>query len=213
MGKKQSTQTEEFKKLQDELDAVKQLSLQLENQLKRAVADYHNLEKRVAEGRSELTKWGTGELLVKILPVLDHLETVVQSGRQVLSERSESKDWFRGVELAVKELNQVLQLEGLEQIASDGQFDPNLHEAVDVREMPPSLDSSGEPKDNKILEVVRKGYTLNGKVLRPAQVVVGKCHSGEEQSDDSRIQQEDSGQVRITQDVNRMTEERGDMSS
>ncbi len=136
---------------------------ELENQLKRAVADYHNLEKRVAEGRSELTRWGTGELLIKILPVLDHLEQVVDRGRSTLSEQSESKGWFQGVELAVKELNQVLQSEGLEQIAAGGQFDPNLHEALDLRE--------GE--DNKIIEVVRKGYTLNGKVLRPSAVVVG----------------------------------------
>ncbi|OGE32564.1 nucleotide exchange factor GrpE, partial [Candidatus Daviesbacteria bacterium RIFCSPHIGHO2_02_FULL_41_10] len=67
MGKKK---TEDFEKLQKELNSVKELSVQMENQLKRAVADYHNLEKRVAEGRSELTKWGTGELLAKLLPVL-----------------------------------------------------------------------------------------------------------------------------------------------
>lgn len=151
MGKKQeNTKIEEFEtRISD-----------LENQLKRAVADYHNLEKRVAEGRSELTRWGTGELLTRILPVLDHLE---QALRGVKESESQS-GWFRGVELAVKELNQVLQSEGLEQIPADGQFDPNLHEAVDTRE--------GE--DNKILEVVRRGFSLNGKILRPAQVVVGK---------------------------------------
>ncbi len=174
MGKKQNTQTEEFKKLQDELDSVKQLSAQLESQLKRAVADYHNLEKRVAEGRSELTKWGTSELLVKILPTLDHLEQALGGA----SEQERESGWFKGVELAVKELNQVLQSEGLEQIGADGQFDPNLHEAVDTR--------AGE--DNKILEVVRKGYTLNGKVLRPAAVVVGR--KSESKSDESVINEE-----------------------
>src|SRR3990172_8657097 len=133
---------------------------ELDAQLKRAVADYHNLEKRVAEGRSELTKWGTGELLTKILPVLDHLEKALSGA----NEADKQSGWFKGVELAVRELNQVLQSEGLEQIGTDGQFDPNLHEALDLRE--------GE--DNKIIEIVRKGYTLNGKVLRPAQVVVGK---------------------------------------
>ena len=137
---------------------------ELENQLKRAVADYQNLEKRVSEGRSELTKWGTVELLAKILPVLDHLEQVVDLGRATLSEQSESKGWFQGVELAVKELQSVLAQEGLGEIATEGQFDPNLHEALDTQE--------GE--DNKILKVVRKGYTLNGKVLRPAGVVVGR---------------------------------------
>lgn len=133
---------------------------ELEAQLKRAVADYHNLEKRVTEGRSELTKWGTGELLVKLLPTLDHLEQALSGA----SDTDKQSGWFKGVELAVKELNQVLQSEGLEQIVADGQFDPNLHEAVDTVE--------GE--DNKVLKIIRKGYKLNGKVLRPVQVVVGK---------------------------------------
>ncbi|MBI4038846.1 nucleotide exchange factor GrpE [Candidatus Daviesbacteria bacterium] len=157
MGKKQEkTKIEELEsKVND-----------LENQLKRAVADYRNLESRISQGRSEWTKYVGAEIIRKILPALDHLETVIESGRQVLSEQSESKDWFRGVELAVKELNQVLAQEGLDQIAADGQFDPNLHEAVDT----------GEGEDNKILKVVRRGYTLEGKVLRPAQVVVGRSN-------------------------------------
>ncbi len=154
MTKKQDT------KLQD----LEQKVTELDNQLKRAVADYQNLEKRIQEGRSELTKWGTGELLVKILPTLDHLETVVQSGRQVLSEQSESKEWLKGVELAVKEFRNVLQSEGLNEIPTDGEFNPAIQEAVDTR----------VDEDNKILEVVRRGYTLNGKILRPAQVVVGR---------------------------------------
>lgn len=133
---------------------------ELEAQLKRAVADYHNLEKRVTEGRSELTRWGTSELLMKILPTLDHLEQALSG----TNESDKQSGWFKGVELAVKELNQVLQSEGLEQIATTGQFDPNLHEAVDTR--------AGD--DNIILKVVRKGYKLNGRVLRPTQVVVGR---------------------------------------
>ena len=150
MAKKQDTKTKE----------LEQRIADLENQLKRAIADYHNLEKRISEGRSELTKWGTNELLVRILPVLDHLDQALSGATEV----DRQSGWFKGVELAVKELNTVLQSEGLDQIATEGQFDPNLHEAVDTRE--------GE--DNMILEVVRKGYTLNGKILRPAGVVVGK---------------------------------------
>lgn len=155
-----ATKRAKFEELQLELARVKADHEEIRNQLKRAVADYHNLEKRVQEGRSELTKWGTGELLVKLLPALDHLEQALAGA----SESDRQSGWFRGVELAVKELNQVLQSEGLEQIASDGQFDPNLHEAVDTTE--------GE--ENKVLKVVRKGYKLNDRVLRPAQVIVGK---------------------------------------
>ncbi|HCE30436.1 MAG: Protein GrpE [Candidatus Daviesbacteria bacterium GW2011_GWB1_39_5] len=178
----QNINVEEFEKLQTEFNNLQTLTTQLEGQLKRAVADYHNLEKRVAEGRSELTRWGTSALLTRILPVLDHLEKVVDFGRPALSERSESKDWFKGVEMAVKELTGVLQSEGLEQIAADGQFDPNMHEALDTRE--------GE--DNKILEVVKKGYTLNGKVLRPAGVVVGRKQESSNENQELRKEKETS---------------------
>ena len=152
------------KKKQEEQNKLEERVSELENQLKRAVADYQNLEKRISEGRSELTSFVGGELIKSMLPILNHLEQVVDGSRSILSERSESKDWFRGVELAVKEFKQVLQSEGLDEIPADGVFDPALHEAVDTR----------EGDDNIILEVVRKGYNLNGKVLRPAQVVVGR---------------------------------------
>ena len=84
--------------------------------------------------------------------------------------------------MAVKELTGVLQSEGLEQIAADGQFDPNMHEALDTRE--------GE--DNKILEVVKKGYTLNGKVLRPAGVVVGRKQESSNENQELRKEKETS---------------------
>ena len=148
------------KKQDNKLQELEQKIAELDSQLKRAVADYHNLEKRVAEGRSELTKWGTSELLVKLLPALDHLEQALEGA----SEADRQSGWFRGVELAVKELNQVLQGEGLSQIAADGQFDPNIHEPFD----------KAEGENNMILKVVRKGYNLNGKVVRPAGVVVGR---------------------------------------
>jgi len=155
------------KKIEDKQKQLEERVSDLDNQLKRAVADYHNLEKRVVEGRSELTKWGTGELLVKLLPVLDHLEQALNGA----SEEEKQSGWYKGVEMAVKQLYQVLQSEGLEQIVSTGQFDPNLHEAVDTQ--------PGD--DNIILKVARKGYTLNNKVLRPAAVVVGrKPEQGEE---------------------------------
>ncbi len=145
-------------KKQDE--QLEQRVADLENQLKRAVADYRNLEQRVSQGRSELTSFVGAELVRRLLPVLDHLEQALSG----ISEEEKNSGWVKGVELAVKEFKQILLSEGLDEIAADGLFDPALHEAVDTRE--------GE--DNKILKVVRKGYNLNGKVIRPAQVVVGR---------------------------------------
>lgn len=155
---------EDFEKLQKELEALQQSTITMEAQLKRAVADYHNLEKRVQEGRSELTAWGTTGLLTKMLTVLDYLEQATSG----VSEAEKSSGWFRGVELAIKQFKDVLKSEGLDEIVADGQFDPSLHEALDTKE--------GE--DNKILSIVRKGYKLNGKILRPVGVIVGRSEAG-----------------------------------
>ena len=148
------------KKEDTKIQQLEQKIADLDNQLKRAVADYRNLESRVSQGRSELVSFMGAELVRRLLPVLDHLEQALSG----IGETEKQSGWVKGVELAVKEFNQILASEGLDEIAADGQFDPSLHEAVDTIE--------GE--SNKILKVVRKGYRLNGKVLRPTQVVVGK---------------------------------------
>src|SRR5258708_20532427 len=121
MGSTSSPQadSQDLDSLRLELDEVKNLAAQMEVQLKRAVADYQNLEKRVAVGRSELAQWATSDLIKKLLPVLHHFDQVVEKGRPVLSEHSESKDWFKGVELAYKQLQEILRSEGLDEIEAD----------------------------------------------------------------------------------------------
>ncbi len=152
------------KKIDDnnkKIDELEAKVADLEVQLKRAVADYQNLERRISEGRSEFTNWANRELVLKLLAVLDHLELATQG---VGEEEKSSSGWFKGVEMAVKQFKEVLRSEGLEEIGADGQFDPSLHEAVDTR----------DGDDNMVLEQTKKGYTLQGKVVRPAQVVVGR---------------------------------------
>lgn len=127
---------------------------------KRALADYQNLEKRVAEGRSELAAWAGAEVIKKILPVMDHFDKALAG----VSEEEMKSGWFKGVKMSVGQLQQVMRDEGLEQIETDGQFDPTLHEAVDTK----------EGKEGEILEAVEKGWKLNGKIVKPARVVVGK---------------------------------------
>lgn len=146
--------------LKTELDQLKKTAADLENQLKRAVADYQNLEKRVSEGRSQLSVWATADLMQRLLPIVHNFDQALAGAGQ--EERSTG--WFKGVEMSCKQLMQVLEAEGLTEVETAGHFDPGLHEAVDIR--------GGE--DGKILEVVQKGYKLNGKVLQPAKVVVGR---------------------------------------
>ena len=153
----------EFENLQTEFANLQEQFEIVSGQYKRALADYQNLEKRVTEGRAEMASWAATNLIEKLLPSLDYLEQALSGA----SDEEKKSGWFKGVEMAVRALTDSLRNEGLEQIGADGQFDPSLHEAVDTR--------VGD--EQKILEVTRKGYRLNGKVLRPALVIVGRKES------------------------------------
>ncbi len=125
----------------------------LENQLKRALADYQNLEKRVISEKSEWIKLANKGLLLRLLPALDNL---------ILAEKHTQDT---GVKLSIDQMISAFKEEGIEKIETIGRdFDPNLMEAV----------HTVEGEDGKVAEEIRAGYTLFGQVLRPAQVVVGK---------------------------------------
>ncbi len=139
--KKQTEENEEFENL--------------ENQLKRALADYQNLEKRMASERSEWVKTANRGLLLRLLPALDNL--------MLAQKHTEDK----GVSLSVDQILNAFKDEGVGRIEVLGKdFDPNLMEAV----------STAEGEEGKVVEEVRTGYTLFGQVLRPAQVIVGKSN-------------------------------------
>ncbi len=141
----------------------------LENQLKRALADYQNLEKRVVSEKSSWIKAANKDLLLKLLPGFDNL---------LLAEKHTQDS---GVKLSIKHFLDILEQEGVRKIETVGKdFDPNLMEAVSTREVDPSTDSASSPQagsgqgEGKVVEELRIGYTLFGQVLRPAQVVVGR---------------------------------------
>ena len=126
---------------------------ELENNWKRALADYKNLEKRTAEERDQIISFSNLVLISQLIPVLDNLELMEKHlGDAALS-------------MIVKEFKQVLTNEGLEEIDASGkEFDPITMEAVETVD--------GEP--NKVIEIVQKGYLLKNKLIRPTRVKVGK---------------------------------------
>lgn len=125
---------------------------ELENRLKRALADYQNLEKRIEEERKLLSKLSASLLIEKLLPVLDNLE----KAQTYLNDQ--------GLTMVLKQFKDIFAQEGVEEIQAEGaQFNPNVHEAVETRE--------GE-KDNIVVKVLTKGYKIEGTVLRAAKVVV-----------------------------------------
>ena len=126
--------------------------LDLENKWKRALADYDNLQKRITREKEEFVKLANLILIDKLLDVLENLERV----------EKHVKD--QGLELAVGQLREVLQAEGLEEIEVLGkQFDAQTMECVEQ--------VKGE--ENQVLAVLTKGYKINGRVIRPAKVKVG----------------------------------------
>jgi len=126
----------------------------LENQLKRALADYQNLEKRVSGEKSEWIKLANKGLLVRLLPAIDNL---------ILAEKHTQDE---GVKLSIGQILSAFKEEGIEKIETIGlDFDPNLMEAV----------STTVGDEGKVVEELRAGYTLFGQVLRPSQVMVGSA--------------------------------------
>ncbi|MFC1700310.1 nucleotide exchange factor GrpE [Patescibacteria group bacterium] len=144
--------TKEKPKQKDRLLECKERLSEMENNWKRALADYQNLEKRVAEDKINLTFISKKIILVKLLPVLDALEK--------LKENLDDK----GVDLILKNFNDSLDNLGVKEIKTKGKdFDLNTMEAIELT----------EGKKNKVLKVHQKGYLLNDKLLRPAKVDVG----------------------------------------
>ena len=144
---KQSISVGEVKRLKEELETSKKQYL-------RALADYHNLEKRINDTREETVIQATKRIVLRLLPFVDNLE------------KAEVFIKDPGLGMIKNQFYKTLQDEGLTEIQILGKlFDPHQAEAVEVVQ--------GD-KDNVVAEVVQKGYMLGDTVIRPAQVKVSK---------------------------------------
>ena len=132
--------------------------------LRRLQAEFDNYRKRMLREQTARIASASHALVARLLPVLDNFELAVSHAEQ-------SRDFDRmlkGVEMVFGELREVLQAEGLVKIEAEGKpFDPERHEAVVAVEQ-----EDAEP--GTVVDVVRTGYELRGKVLRPAMVKVAK---------------------------------------
>lgn len=137
----------------DELAVLQEQVEEVEGKYKRAIADYHNLQKRVQEEKSEWIRASNRDLLLRLLPVLDTL----------MMAQAHLHD--KGLEVSISHFLDTIKGEGVTRIKTVGEtFDPLFMEVIAVEE--------GE--EGKVLGELRAGYMLYDKVLRPAQVKVGK---------------------------------------
>ena len=128
----------------------------------RTAAEMDNLRKRTARDREDAIRYANQRLLEELLPVIDNFEM----GMMAASQDTKSMIYI-GMDMVRRQLNEFLASQGVEEIPTEGKFNPNLHDAVAQEEC-----AAGE--DGRVLKVTRRGFKLRDRLLRPASVVVSK---------------------------------------
>ncbi|NIO17131.1 MAG: nucleotide exchange factor GrpE [Deltaproteobacteria bacterium] len=148
--------------IDEALERLTRENEELSNRILYVHAELDNFKKRTAKEREQLVAFGNERLIKELIPVLDSLELGLVHGR----EEGGDSQLLSGVELTYNEFLKVLKKFGVVQLdAGDEGFDPNFHEAVSSIAVP-------DREAGTIYQVIRKGYMLNGRLLRPVQVVV-----------------------------------------
>ena len=150
-------------------EAQRQAELSREDYL-RAVADLENYRRRVSWEKDELRRSAAAGIIEELLPVMDNLALGIASAPKHGADQS----IIHGFQMVLDRILAILRDNGLEPIRPEGEaFNPNLHQCV-------SLLASQDVPENQVIEVVRFGYTLYGRLLRPASVVVSSGVSQKE---------------------------------
>ncbi len=154
---------EKTKALQEEIESLKASVAKEKDDYIRLMADFENFRRHSAEAKLELVSTASADIIKGLLPVLDDCERAMK----MLTD-ADDKVAVEGTELIYNKLMSFLKTKGLEVIkAKDEKFDTDFHEAV--AQMP----VAEEDKKGLVFDVVQTGYTLSGKVIRYAKVVVG----------------------------------------
>jgi molecular chaperone GrpE len=148
----------DVKALKEENESLKQELSSLKDRILRLTAEYDNYRKRTVKEKENIYADACGDVLKEMFPVLDNLE-------RALSASGSEEDLKKGIEMTVKQFNTSFEKLGIEEVATDVEFDPNLHNAV----MHVEDENLGK---NQIAEVFLKGYKKGNKVLRYSMVKV-----------------------------------------
>ena len=156
---------------QEELDqlraAVQGSGKEMEHlmeQLQRAQADFINYKRRSEEEREEQQKYANSRLILKLLPMLDEFTLAINHADTSGAEDS----WLDGIKLINRKLQSLLETENVSRVETEGrEFDPFEHEAIGYQE-------SDDHQEGQILTVVRDGYKLHGRIIRPATVILAR---------------------------------------
>jgi len=127
-------------------------------------AEYENTRRRIEREKTDHIKFANEDIIGQLFPIMDNFDMAFDA----MEKADDKTAVMEGIKLVQKEFHRILEGSGVSRVKTAGeQFDPNVHEAVLMVE-------TAEHPDGAVLEEMRAGYTLNGRLLRPAQVKVAK---------------------------------------
>ena len=137
----------------------------------RLFAEFDNFRRRTQKEKADLIKYGGEEIILSILPVIDDMERALAHHKGAKDSAPTSSDKHKplmeGLDLILQKTKKILTSKGVEAMEPKGEvFDPELHDAIT------NIPATSEDMKGKVAEVIEKGYSLNGKVIRHAKVVV-----------------------------------------
>jgi molecular chaperone GrpE len=157
---------DEMSRLQEQLDAAETAAGMARDELLRVQAEMQNLRRRTEQDIEKAHKFGQEKFSTELLAVMDNLERSAAAAEA--SEDEAVQAIKEGVELTLKGFMDCFKRFNIEAVDPLGEpFDPQLHQAMSIQESP-----DAEP--NSVIAVMQKGYTLHGRVIRPAMVMVSK---------------------------------------
>jgi len=159
-----ATELVQLERLQQELAQSEERSKNHWDQYLRAVAELDNVRKRAQRDIEAANRYGLEKFVLELLPVKDSLELAVEN-----AARADSASVVAGQEATLQLLDKALKKQDVQTLDPLGEpFDPSRHEAMMAQ-------ASANAEPNSILKVVQPGYELNGRLLRPARVIIAKA--------------------------------------
>jgi molecular chaperone GrpE len=160
-GVSTSAQLEE---LTEKLEAAERRAAEAEAGWQRARADYQNLKRRTDEQRAESASIAGDRLLIRVLDLADDFDLAVE---HVPEEHADSP-WVGGISAIDRKLRALLEAEGIEAMGGEGEpFDPQTQQAI-------SYEDTEDVPDGTVIKILQRGFTIHGRVLRPALVAVAR---------------------------------------
>lgn len=157
--------TERVAELELALNNAEQQAQEQREKALRAVAEMENVRRRSAQEVDKAHKFALEKFANELLTTVDNLERALQLADQA---DESAKNFIEGIELTYKSLVSTLEKFGVEAVGAEGDsFNPDLHQAMAMQE-------SSEHPNNTVMAVMQKGYTLSGRLLRPAMVMVAR---------------------------------------